>query len=171
MVCPPRPTFTLTTPTSPTPRSEACTGPRGTWTATQPSATSQTTCTGTEGLLSTWESNLTKVRPQFTLSHRGSDNSRLLIVFSANNIDQSISYFYATESRLNDFAIFKNNALTYLIYINEPSHAKQAFMTFDFLKRKTLVKVTVFVARYFIFNIIFLKSWSFCLHHYQPISQ
>ena len=28
--------------------------------------------------------NLTKVRPLFTLSHRGSDNSRLLIVFSAN---------------------------------------------------------------------------------------
>ena len=41
--------------------------------------------------------NLTKVRPLFTLSHRGSDNSRLLIVFSANNIDQSIGYFYATE--------------------------------------------------------------------------
>ena len=31
-----------------------------------------------------------KVRPLFTLSHRGSDNSPLLIVFSANNIDQSI---------------------------------------------------------------------------------
>ena len=55
--------------------------------------------------------NLTKVRPLFTLSHRGSDNSRLLIVFSANNIDQSIGYFYVTESRLNDFVIFKNNAL------------------------------------------------------------
>ena len=55
--------------------------------------------------------NLTKVRPLFTLSQRGSDNSRLLIVFSVNNIDQSISYFYATESRLNDFVIFKNNAL------------------------------------------------------------
>ena len=55
--------------------------------------------------------NLTKVRPLFTLSHRGSDNSLLLIVFSANNIDQSIGYFYATESRLNDFVIFKNNAL------------------------------------------------------------
>ena len=55
--------------------------------------------------------NLTKVRPLFTLSHRGSDNSRLLIVFSANDIDQYISYFYATESRLNDFVIFKNNAL------------------------------------------------------------
>ena len=33
--------------------------------------------------------NLTKVRPLFTLSHRGTDNSWLLIVFSANNIDQS----------------------------------------------------------------------------------
>ena len=33
--------------------------------------------------------NLTKVRPLFTLSHRGSDNSPLLIVFSANYIDQS----------------------------------------------------------------------------------
>ena len=32
--------------------------------------------------------NLTKVRPLFTLSHRGSDNSPLVIVFSANNIDQ-----------------------------------------------------------------------------------
>ena len=65
--------------------------------------------------------NLTKVRPLFTLSQRGSDNSRLLIVFSANNIDQSIGYFYATESRLNDFVIFKNNALLlkYAIWLVE----------------------------------------------------
>ena len=56
--------------------------------------------------------NLTKVRPLFTLWHRGSDNSPLLILFSANNIDQSIGYFYATESRLfDDFVIFKNNAV------------------------------------------------------------
>ena len=55
--------------------------------------------------------NLTKVRPLCTLSHRGSDNSRVLIVFSANNIDKSNGYFYATESRLNDFVVFKNNAL------------------------------------------------------------
>ena len=34
--------------------------------------------------------NLTKVRPLFMLSHRGSDNSPLLIVFSAKYIDQSI---------------------------------------------------------------------------------
>ena len=33
--------------------------------------------------------NLTKVRPLFTLLHRGSDNSPLLIVFSAKYIDQS----------------------------------------------------------------------------------
>ena len=33
--------------------------------------------------------NLTKVRPLFTLSNRGSDNFPLLIVFSANYIDQS----------------------------------------------------------------------------------
>ena len=37
--------------------------------------------------------NLTKFRPLFTLSHRGSDNSPLLIVFSANYIDQSIITF------------------------------------------------------------------------------
>ena len=37
--------------------------------------------------------NLTKVRPLYTLSHRGSDNSPLLIVFSANYIDQSIVTF------------------------------------------------------------------------------
>ena len=37
--------------------------------------------------------NLTKVRPLFTLSHRGSDNSPLLIVFSANYINQSIVTF------------------------------------------------------------------------------
>ena len=35
----------------------------------------------------------------------------LITVFSANNIDQSIGYFYATESRLNDFVILKNTAL------------------------------------------------------------
>ena len=37
--------------------------------------------------------NLTKVRPLFTLSHRGSDNSPLLIVFSANYIDQTTLTF------------------------------------------------------------------------------
>ena len=62
------------------------------------------------------KANLTKVRPLFTLSHRGSDNSQLLIVFSANNIDQSIGYFYA-ESRLNDFVIFKNTELFKVCYL------------------------------------------------------
>ena len=33
--------------------------------------------------------NLTKIRPLFTLSHRGSDNFPLLIMFSADYIDQS----------------------------------------------------------------------------------
>ena len=33
--------------------------------------------------------NQTKVRPLLTLSHRGYDNTPLLIVFSANYIDQS----------------------------------------------------------------------------------
>ena len=37
--------------------------------------------------------NLTKVRPIFMLSPRGSDNSQLLIVFSANYIDQSTLTF------------------------------------------------------------------------------
>ena len=69
----------------------------------------------------TTETNLTKVRPLFTLSHRGSDNSPLVIVFSANNIDQWIIYFYVTESRLNDFVILKNTALRlkYAIWLVE----------------------------------------------------
>ena len=41
--------------------------------------------------------SLTKVRPSFTLSHRGSDNSPLLIVFNANYIDQSNRDFSTTE--------------------------------------------------------------------------
>ena len=53
--------------------------------------------------------DLTQVRPLYTLSRRGSDNSALLIVFSANYIDQSI--FYVTESRLNRFVIFKTTAM------------------------------------------------------------
>ena len=44
--------------------------------------------------------NLTKVRPLFTLSYRASDNSPLLIMFSANYIDQSNRDFYATEGIL-----------------------------------------------------------------------
>ena len=40
-----------------------------------------------------WKLNLTKVKPLFTLSHRGSDNTQLLIVFSANYIDHSIVTF------------------------------------------------------------------------------
>ena len=48
-------------------------------------------------------------------------NFPLLIVFNANNIDQSIVYFYGTESRLNDFVIFKNTALRlkYAIWLVE----------------------------------------------------
>ena len=45
------------------------------------------------GLMSKYVSNLTKVRPLFTLWHRGSDNSPLLIVFIANYIDQLIVTF------------------------------------------------------------------------------
>ena len=41
--------------------------------------------------------SLYKVRPLFTLSHRGSENSPLLIVFSANYIEQSTLAFYASE--------------------------------------------------------------------------
>ena len=48
-------------------------------------------------------SKLTKVRPLFTLSRR-SDNYPLLIVFSANHIDQSIV-------TLTTFVFFKNTAL------------------------------------------------------------
>ena len=57
--------------------------------------------------------NLTKlkVRPLFMLSHRGSDNSPLLIVFSANYIDQSIVTFMPLKVRLTTFLIFKNTAL------------------------------------------------------------
>ena len=52
----------------------------------------------TFSILQIWISfNLTKVRPPFTLSHSGSDNSPLLIVFSANYIDQSNCDFNATE--------------------------------------------------------------------------
>ena len=36
-----------------------------------------------------YKSNLTKIRPLITLSHRGSDNTPLLTVFSAKYIDQS----------------------------------------------------------------------------------
>ena len=53
-------------------------------------------------------SNLTKVRLVFTLSHRGSDNYPLLIVFSANYIDQSIVTFMRLK-----LGIFKNNALRF----------------------------------------------------------
>ena len=41
--------------------------------------------------------NLTKVRPPFMISHMRSDNSLLLIMFSANYISQSNCDFYVTE--------------------------------------------------------------------------
>ena len=41
--------------------------------------------------------NLTKVRPLFTIMHRGSENAPLLDVFSAYYIDQSNRDFYAYE--------------------------------------------------------------------------
>ena len=66
-------------------------------------------------------SNLTKIRPLFTVLQRGCDNTQLLILFSANYIDQSIITFYATKSRLNDVIIFKNTALhlKYAIWLVE----------------------------------------------------
>ena len=44
-----------------------------------------------------------------------------MATLSQLNIEQSIGYFYATESRLNDFVIFKNNALRlkYAIWLVE----------------------------------------------------
>ena len=51
--------------------------------------------------------NLTKVRPLFTLSHRGSDNSPLLIVFSANYIDQSIVTFMRLRVGLTKYMYFQ----------------------------------------------------------------
>ena len=47
--------------------------------------------------------NLTKVRPLFTLLHRGSDNSPLPIMFSANYVHQSNCDFYATEGISENF--------------------------------------------------------------------
>ena len=47
--------------------------------------------------------NLAKVRPLLTLSHRGYENSPLLIVFSANYFDQSNLDFYATEGISESF--------------------------------------------------------------------
>ena len=46
-----------------------------------------------------WTSEVVKDKksPLFTLSHKGSDNSHLLIVFSANYINQLNRDFYATE--------------------------------------------------------------------------
>ena len=48
-------------------------------------------------LVKNWDLNVLqvykKVRLQFSVSHRGSDNSQLLIVFSANYIDQPIVTF------------------------------------------------------------------------------
>ena len=46
---------------------------------------------------------LTKVRPLFTLSHRGSDESPLLIVFSANYIDQLNCDLYSTTWYFGSF--------------------------------------------------------------------
>ena len=63
--------------------------------------------------------NLTEVRPLFTLLHRGSDNSPLLIVFSANYIDQSNRDFYATES------ISKALAFDILIWVEYMSEVTQ----------------------------------------------
>ena len=48
----------------------------------------------------TKRSNATKVGPKFLLSHRGSDNSPLLIMFSDDYFDQSNHDFYETEGIL-----------------------------------------------------------------------
>ena len=49
---------------------------------------------------------LTSVRPLFTLLYRGSDNSPLLIGFSANYIDQSNRNFHATEGSRKFFTFW-----------------------------------------------------------------
>ena len=51
-----------------------------------------------------YQINLTKVRPLFTLSHRGSDNSPLIKHRVQCDLYWPFNrYFYATESKLNDF--------------------------------------------------------------------
>ena len=50
--------------------------------------------------------NLTKVTSIFALSHRGSDNSPLMIVFSAYYVDQWNRDFYATEGISETFTFW-----------------------------------------------------------------
>ena len=54
-----------------------------------------------------WRYNLTKVRPLFTLSHRGSDNSPLLIVFMWTWYELCVSIYYVMIST-NRIAYFKH---------------------------------------------------------------
>ena len=79
--------------------------------------------------------NLTTVRPLFSLSHTGSDNSSLLIMFRANHIDQSIVTFIRLRvfrkiwpfdpSRLHympEVTGKRNNKTTYIIFKNTALH-------------------------------------------------
>ena len=76
---------------------------------------------------------LTKVRPLFTLLHRGSDNYPILIVLSANYIHQSNRDFYANEGI--------SEALTFWPFVLSRLHAR----------RRHLQKYcTVFEIRYLI---------------------
>ena len=55
--------------------------------------------------------NLPKVRPLFTISHRGSDNSPLLIVFNDNYIDQSNCDFNSTTFMFEKIICLSNPRL------------------------------------------------------------
>ena len=63
--------------------------------------------------------NLTEVRPLFSLSHKGSDSSPLLIVFSANNIDQFNCDLYSDSWYFGSFDLL---ILVYYMPEMTPKH-------------------------------------------------
>ena len=73
--------------------------------------------------------SLTKLRPLFSLSHRGSDNPPLLIMFNAYYIDQSKCDFYSTTCYFESFDL-----LIWVDYMPEVTQNEKNKMTFIIFK-------------------------------------
>ena len=80
-----------------------------------------------------YNDNLTKFRPLLTLSHRGSDNSPLLIVFGGNYIDQSnVTFMWPKQFGSFDLLIWVNH----MSEVTRKHNSKMTFVIFNNTARR-----------------------------------
>ena len=88
------------------------------------------------------EDLISKVRPLFTISNRGSDHSPLLIVSSGDNIDRSKNLdFYVTEGISEALTVDLSTKVTFIIFKNTALCLKYAIWLVEIMMQYANYKV------------------------------